>query len=144
MVAEVCGKNPTNLLVGAKVATYSDFFMWAKAVGHFLDAILDKTLRKTVGLLAGRGRRSCNVKFVGIQMPASQVHQMGRRVLIMSCDEHGEISEPLSVRDLDVALGGLTRRLFESNQKFDDMRVLTWDSCTQGNGWEFFGDIYGV
>nr|GEV40180.1 RNA-directed DNA polymerase, eukaryota [Tanacetum cinerariifolium] len=27
MVAEVCGKNPTNLLVGAKVATYSDFFM---------------------------------------------------------------------------------------------------------------------
>nr|GEV97302.1 RNA cytidine acetyltransferase 1-like [Tanacetum cinerariifolium] len=63
----------------------------AKAVGHFLDAILDKTLHKTVGLLAGRGRRSWDVKFAGVQMPASQVHQMGRRVLIMSCDEHGEI-----------------------------------------------------
>ena len=30
--------------------------MQAKAVSHFLDAILDKTLRSTVALLAGRGR----------------------------------------------------------------------------------------
>ena len=30
--------------------------MQAKAVCHFLDAILDKTLRNTVALLAGRGR----------------------------------------------------------------------------------------